>query len=39
MMLTLGFAPAARGFGFGARPFFGPNSLHNQVMARSALCH
>ena len=39
MMLTRGFAPGARGFGLGARPFLGPNSLQSQVIARSALCH
>ena len=37
MMLTLGFAPSLTGLSAGI--FFGPNSVHSQLSARSALCH
>jgi hypothetical protein len=39
MMLTRGFSPSLRTRGSGILPRLAPNSVHSQLMARSADCH
>ena len=39
MILTRGLAPGAGALRLGACPFFAPNSVHSQLIARLAHCH